>query len=178
MKKLLRIRPVFFLLGFLTLLFLIVLSIINSASSDSETIVYYFIAVSVIFFFAYCFFWIYIIGYGFKELDKKTGNDIQIKRFRTITILAFLSIILSISLDIYFVFIEKRLPPEYMNTLLNLIFLFYYMYIVIKLTNNFKFYDKKETPRIFDYIITMFLLNFFPFGLLIMNSKLRLLWKE
>ena len=178
MRKLLKLRPIFIFLGFLGSLLVIILSIINAKNLDSETIMYYVIAVSVICLLAYYFFWIYIIGYGFKELDKKTGNDMQIKRLRTITISAFISIILSIAINIYFAFIEKRLPPEYMNTLLYLIFFFCYMYIVIKLTNNFKFYDKKETPRIFDYIVTMFLLNLFPFGLLIMHSHLRLLLKK
>ncbi len=178
MKKILSLRPIFIFLGFLGLLFIIIFLIIISPISDSETAVFYIVVISVIYFLAYYFFWIYIIGYGFKELDKKTGNDIQTRRFRTISISAFLSIILSIAINIYFAFIEKRLPPEYMNTLLYLIFSFCYMYIVIKLTNNFKFYDKKETPKIFDYIVTMFLLNLFPFGLLIMHSHLRLLLKE
>ncbi len=47
----------------------------------------------------------------------------------------------------------------------------------ITLTKKFKYYDKNTQPNLWDYFVTIFMLSFYPFGLLMMHSHLRLILK-
>ena len=47
--------------------------------------------------------------------------------------------------------------------------------ILIVLTKKNKYYAKGTTPNVWDYMVTLALLAFFPWGLLIIHSHMRLL---
>lgn len=178
MRKILAIKPIVLFLLFIVLLFVTIRVAIFIINIEFEKNIFYVVHISVIIFIAYFFFWIYVLGCGFNELDKKTGNDLQIKKFKLFVVSAFFSITIILLINTDFIFNEQKKVPEYISNLLSLIFFYFYMLIIIKLTKNYKFYETKEIPRIFDYFATMFLLSLFPFGLLIMHSHLRLLLKD
>lgn len=139
---------------------------------------FYGILIVLIGFVGYYFFWIYSIGYGFILLDKKNGINFKGKIFLVLIISLIVLLTMRMFLDFIFLVRDSSHIPVYLNVIFTIIILYCLLNIVIKLTDRFKHYDKKGEPIFFDYVVTFFLLCFFPFGLLIMQSHLRLFLKE
>ncbi|MCK9400102.1 MAG: hypothetical protein M0Q51_08945 [Bacteroidales bacterium] len=142
-----------------------------------ENIKYCLIIVIALFLAGY-FFWIYLIALGFHILSAKNDKDYRFKNFIIVLIILYIIAILSYSSSIYFISKSMDQILGLISILTGLISFFCLMYIIVYLTNNFKFFDKKNEPRFWDYFISMFLISFFPFGLMIMHDHLRLIMKE
>ena len=178
MRFLLKIKPFIFLLGFVGLLPILILIFKIWATFVTDIIKPYGISIFMIGFMSCYFLWIYLLGYGFNELDKKTGKNLKIIKLGLIIIITFFSM-LFFQLTNFYIFINhSNQTLYYLNVLFSLIPMFFFIQITIKLTKYFRLYDGKDEPRIIDYIITMMLLCCFPFGLIIMHAHLRLFLKE
>ncbi|MFC2138308.1 hypothetical protein ACFLTE_09045 [Bacteroidota bacterium] len=131
----------------------------------------------VVGFFGLFLFWIYLIGYGYNEIDKKFGTTQIIKKFGIVLIITFFVFNIGSFLDLYYLFYTGEQLPDYINIITGLIFLCCFLYIVVKLTD-YRLYDKKEDTRIIDHILTMIMICIFPFGLLLMHAHLRKILKD
>jgi hypothetical protein len=178
MKILLKIRPFVFLVGFAGLLPILIIIFKIWANFIPATLRPYGFSIFLVGFISYYFLWIYVIGYGFNELDKKTDNDLGINKFGILIIITFLSVLFINLMNFYLLIIQSNQTLIYLNIPFTLISMYCFIQIIIQLTKHFRLYDEKEEPRIIDYIVTMFLLSFFPFGLIIMHAHLRLFLKE
>jgi hypothetical protein len=178
MKLLLKIRPVVFLIGLAGLLPVLILIFKIWASFIPVSLRPYGFLIFLVGFMSYYFLWIYLIGYGFNELDKKTDNKLGINKFGILIIITFLSVLFINLMNFYLLISQSNHTLIYLNIAFTLISMYCFLQIIIQLTKHFRLYDEKEEPRIIDYFVTMFLLSFFPFGLIIMHAHLRLFLKE
>ena len=120
--------------------------------------------------------WIYILIVGFKQLDIKNNNENDFKKSEVL-ILAILSI--SLTLIIFLYLDNDRSSILFIISILMSSTLTILLFMIVKvLTRKFKFYDKKTKPNLWDYFITMFSLSFFPFGILMLHSHIRLILKD
>jgi hypothetical protein len=177
MSKLVKIKPIIFLGLFIALIIVFFTSLSLLVNLTNERIgigsLYLFLIVFLFLFFC----WIYLLGCGFDLLNKNNNINSSLRKFRVNIILSYKTYLTSVIIEFYNAELDSNLL-EYLNVILNMAFLFFFFVIVKELTTNFRFYDKKSEPRIIDYFITFFLVCFFPFGLLILHSHLRLFLKE
>lgn len=178
MKVLIKLKPFFFLIGFVGILAISIFLWKIWINNVTGPIKPFGILIVLIGFVSYYFFWIYSIGYGFILLDKKNGIVFNERKFLLLILSLIIIFVVRMFFDYYFLMKNSSNIPLYLNVILTLIILYCILSVVIKLTRRFKYYDKKEEPKLFDYIVTFFLICFFPFGLLIMQSHLRLFLKE
>lgn len=124
------------------------------------------------------FLWIYILLVGFKQLDIKNNNENDFKKAKVFIVV---SLLISLTLIVFlFLYRDKENSGILfiINILMSTTLIFLFFETVTILTKKFKLYDKKTKPNLWDYFITMFLLSFFPFGILMLHSHLRLILKE
>ena len=124
------------------------------------------------------FFWLYIIGYGLNKLFPKYGSDKGFKKYKIVLFTACITILIGYIGSIIYLKELGKQPPEFVTLPLGLLSLYCFIHIIGHLTNDFKSLDKGTEPIFWDYIVTMFLISFFPFGLMIMHSHMRLLKKD
>jgi hypothetical protein len=124
------------------------------------------------------FLWIYILLVGFNKLDIKNNYKNDFKKSQALliaTLLIFFTLIVFI-----FLYLDKEKSGLFfiLSILMSTTLPFLFFETVSVLTKKFKFYDKKTRPNLWDYFITMFSLSFFPFGILMLHSHLRLILKD
>ena len=124
------------------------------------------------------FFWLFIIGFGLNELFTKYGKNKGFRNYKIVLILSFVGIFISTIGSILYLKEFEKQPPELISLALGLLSLYCTIHIVGHLTTDFKKLDKGTEPKLWDYLVTMFLICFFPFGLMIMHAHLRLLQKD
>lgn len=122
--------------------------------------------------------WIYILLVGFKHLDIKNNIENDFKKSQVL-IVSILSIFSTLIIFL-FLYLDKESSGIFfiINILMSTTLTYLLFEMVTVLTKKFKFYDKKTKPNLWDYFITMFSLSFFPFGILMLHSHLRLILKE
>jgi hypothetical protein len=122
--------------------------------------------------------WIYILLVGFKHLDIKNNIENDFKKSQVL-IISILSIFSTLIIFL-FLYLDKESTGIFfiINILMSTTLTYLLFEMVTVLTKKFKFYDKKTKPNLWDYFITMFSLSFFPFGILMLHSHLRLILKE
>ncbi|MFB6320866.1 hypothetical protein [Saccharicrinis sp. FJH54] len=178
MERIYKLKPIYFLIGFILAMILafFALQVFDKIIRNS----FIFLTVSIVFmaFIGYYFFWLYIIGYGFHKINEKLGTKSTLRKLKSILTISFFIIISTLTTHLYFLFKLEQESPIILNIVYAIAVLYCTGYITIKFSQDFKFYDKKEEPKIFDYIITYFLLGAFPFGILIMHAHIRLILKE
>ena len=124
------------------------------------------------------FLWLYIIGLGLNNMFKDQINEKEFKIFKVVIITAFVTTFLSVcSIFIFQIAFELKLQAI-VNIPLGIIFMYCFIRIVGHLTIDFKYLDKGMEPKSWDFLITMFLICFIPFGLMIMHSHMRLIQKD
>ena len=178
MTKILNYKPYTFLLSFLVVFAISILLFKLWVDFSNEQFKSYGFIIILIGCLAFYFFWIYTLSYGFNMLEKKAWDNGKVNKIGIVILTAFVVSVVGYALFFYFLFELNQELPEYINIPFSLIILYCFLHIVIYLTKNYSFYDKRKSPGIFDYFVTMFLLCFLPFGLLIMHSHLRLILKE
>lgn len=124
------------------------------------------------------FFWLYTIGYGLNQLFQKYGSNKRFNTYRIIIITACLSTLISYIGSIFYLVEFKKQPSGYLTLPWALISLYCIIYIVVHLTNDFKSLEKGTQPVFWDYVVTLFLINFFPFGMMILHSHMKLLKRD
>ncbi len=174
MKKILRIKPLWFFLTFLgmiLLLFFIVWclgQILGSAGAK--------IYLVLIFggFIGYYLFWIFTISYGLELLNVKAGIPSSLSYTKVVGV-----VLLIFSLVYGYLFISESHTLNVvflmaLNILLGIVicFLFY------DISEDYAFHAKNRPPGIFDYLMVLFQMSFFPIGLLILHAHVRLLLKS
>jgi hypothetical protein len=155
-----------------------VLSFVVWAKLVPETLIPFGFIFIVVGFIGGYLFWIYLILTGFKNIDLKKGLENNLKKTRILLItilLAYLVFVITFMLDLDK---ENDTIPIIISILLAPILTYSFFEIVITLTRKFKYYDKKSQPNLWDYFVTVFTLSFYPFGLLMMHSHLRLILRD
>ena len=178
MNKLLQIKPAKYLLIHFAIMILSVLSFIVWSRLVPETLISFGFIFIVIGFVGGYLFWINLILTGFKNMDLKNGleNDMKRTRILLLTILlGYLVFVITLMLDLDK---ENNDITLIISILLAPILTYSFFEIVITMTKKFKYYDKKSQPNLWDYFVTVFTLSFYPFGLLMMHSHLRLILRE
>ncbi len=178
MKRLITSNPFLILLLEIVLVAVAVLLFVGCISVFQIENTKYCLIIIVALFLAGYFFWINLIAMGFHILATNSKKDSKFKKFQLALITQYTIVILSFSLTIYFETNTFDQILVVVSILFSLLSFFCLGYIIVHLTNNFKFFDKKGEPRFWDYFVSMFLLSFFPFGLMIMHDHLRLIMKE
>ena len=178
MNKLLLIKPGKLLLIYFALIIISLLLFIAWGTIVPENLISYGFNLVALAFIGGYQFWLYIILYGFKTIDKKNGitNNLRITTISLITILISIVAMMAISI----VDLGERFKdiPNLIGILISPILTLAFFQVIIKLTKGFKFYDKNTKPNLWDYFGTFFTLGFGPFGLLMMHSHLRLIMKD
>ena len=136
------------------------------------------ISIVLIGFLSSYFFWLYIIGYGLNKQFQKYGNNKRFNNYKIVLIVVCITMLISYTGSIYYFIEFGKQPPEYLSIPFAFISLYCIIYIVGHLTNDFKLLDKGTRPLFIDYLVTMILISFFPFGLMILHSHMRLLKRE
>ena len=136
------------------------------------------ISIILVGFFGSYFFWLFIIGYGLNKLFPKYESNKGFRNYKVVLITACLTILISYIGSIIYLQEFGKQPPEFVTLPLGLLSFYCLIHIIGHLTNDFKSLDKGTEPVFWDYIATMFLICFFPFGLIIMHSHMRLLQKD
>jgi len=123
-------------------------------------------------------FWIYLILTGFKKIDLKTGRENNLKKMRILLLTILIIYLVFFKIFLFDFYKEKNTFEVLISILIVPIMAYPVFEVVITLTKNFKYYDKKSQPNLWDYFVTAFTLCFYPFGLLMMHSHLRLILKK
>ncbi len=178
MKKLTELNSFLFLLVFIGVVAISILLFKVWTLFVPREYILFGISIVLVGFWGSYFFWLYIIGYGLNQLFQKYGSNKGFNRYRIVLITACITALINYIGSIsYLVEFEKQ-PPEYFTLPLALISLYCIIHIVVHLTNDFKSLDKGTQPVFWDYVITIFLIFFFPFGLMILHSHMKLLKRD
>lgn len=178
MNKLLQIKPAKYLLIHFAIMILSVLSFGVWAKLVPEAMISFGFAFVIIGFIGGYLFWIYLILSGFKNIDLKNGLESNLKKIKillTTVLLSYLVFVVTFMLDFGK---ENNTIPLLINILIAPILTYSFFEIVVTLTKKFRYYDKKSQPNLWDYFVILFTLSFYPFGLLMMHSHLRLILRD
>lgn len=176
MNRLLRIKPSRYLLMYFGLIVISLFLFAQWSNIVPKPLIIYGLFFVVLILVIGYLFWIYLILYGFNHLDNKNNISNEFKKTQGL----ILALLLTICLHLFMFF---KSPPSVDNSGLTTLAYFFtsisiiycYFKIVGVLTIKFNFYDKKPKPTLQNYFVTFFLLQFFPFGILMMHSHLRLI---
>lgn len=123
-------------------------------------------------------FWIFLILKGFDIIDLKNGMRSNLKQSK-LHLLAILAAYLVFVLVFMLEFAqEDYVVPMIISIFIGAILIYSFFYVIIQMTKKFKYYENKPEPNLWDYFVTIFTLSFYPFGLLMMHSHLRLILKD
>jgi hypothetical protein len=178
MNKLLQIKPAKYLLIHFAVMTFSVIAFMIWAKLVPEDLISFGFTFIIIGFVGGYLFWLYLFLAGFKIIDLKNGLKSDLKKSKillTTILVGYVAFVLIFMLDFSQ---ENNDIPIVISILISPILTYAFFEIVIKLTKKFKYYDKKSKPNLWDYFITVFTLSFYPFGLLMMHSHLRLILKE
>lgn len=178
MNKLLQIKPSSYLLMYLATIALSILIFIIWARLVPEPLIQFGLLLIVLAFLGGYILWIYLLLLGFNQLDVKYKNKNDLKKSQILIVAALL---ISLTFCVFlFLYHDKENDGIFFTTsiLISTTLTFLFFEIVTILSKKFKYYDKKSKPNLWDYFITMCALCFFPFGILMLHSHLRLILKD
>ncbi len=178
MNKLLQIKPAKYLLIHFAIMILSVLSFVAWVKLVPERLASFGFIFILIGFVGGYLFWIYLIFTGFRKIDLKTGRENNLKKMRILLLTILIVYLVFVEIFLFNFYNEKNTIQILISILLAPIMTYSFFEIVITLTKKFKYYDKKSQPNLWDYFVTVFTLSFYPFGLLMMHSHLRLILKK
>jgi hypothetical protein len=128
--------------------------------------------------FGIFFHWLFIIGLGLNNSENTNTKNKEFRKYKNW--LLYLFLILSISNSYFIIYLVKyNNPAPIIIQIISSVFSIYLISRIIKyLTEEFKYFDKGIKPNLSDYIIMFFQMFFFPFGLIILHSHMRLILKK
>lgn len=178
MHKLINIKSWVFLLvfiGLIPVLFFIVWSINQLMGADG-------IELSLLLFFGgffgYFLFWLYSISYGLELLNIDLDIPSNLKKSRRLIVVLLITYMIRIILSLtHFNSLDSNLIVV-VNIILGLLGFFVLVYLLYLITEDYIFHVKGRMPRLFDYFIMLFHFGFFPVGLIILHSHVRLMLKD
>lgn len=175
MKKLTELNSFLFLLLFIGVVAASILLFKVWTLVVPKEFILFGISIVLIGFLGSYFFWLYLIGYGLNKQFQKYGSNKGFNNYKIVLIIACITILISYIGSVFYLVEFEKQPPEYLTIPLAFISLYCIINIVGHLTNDFKLLDKGTQPAFWDYFVTMLLICFFPFGLMILHSHMKLL---
>ncbi len=178
MNKLLHIKPAKFFLIHIAVIALSISVFIVWGQLVPESLISFGFGFVIIGIIGGYLFWIFLLLKGFDIIDSKNGlrSNLKKSKLHLIAILAaYLVFVLVFMMDFAQ---EDYVIPMIISIFIGAILTFSFFYVVIQVTKKFKFYDNKPEPNLWDYFVTVFTLSFYPFGLLMMHSHLRLILRD
>jgi len=178
MDRLLQIKPSRYLLMYFGMIALSILIFILWARLVPDSVIPFGFLFVVLASLGGYFLWIYILLVGFNQLDIKNNKENDFKKSQALIVSTLL---ISLTLIVFlFLYLDKENAGIFfiISILMSTTLTFLFFETARVLTKKFKFYDKRTKPNLWDYFITMFSLSFFPFGILMLHSHLRLILKD
>ena len=178
MNRLTNIKPFSYFLLYLGMIILSLMTFLIWRKLVPNDLIQFGIIFIVFASFGGYLFWIYILLNGFSRLDSMNNLKNDLNRFKYLVPLALAIYTLLIFTLMHYSDRDNIHILLLVNILLGSILTYIIFETVIILTRKFKFYDNETSPNLWDYFVTMFLLCFYPFGLMIMHSNIRRILKE
>lgn len=178
MEKLLQLKPaIYLLIHFIIMIFSFFIFVVWTKLVPETSISLGFIIVAIGLVGGYLF-WIYLILSGFNIIDLKNGLESNLNKAIIHLMIVFLGYLIIFVILVLYINKEIKIIPTLISILLASVLTYSLFEIVIILTRKFKYYDKKSKPNLLDYFVTLFSLSFYPFGIIMMHSHLRLIIRE
>ena len=178
MKRIIRIKPYIFLLvsiGLIPFSFFTVWSIRQIIGTDG-------IELSLLLFFGGFFgfflFWLYTISYGLELLNTDSDMPNNLKKNKTLMVVLLFAFIFRILFSLPFTYSTDSRFVVGLNIILGLIGFFALIYLLYNITEDYIYHAKDRMPRLIDYFIVLFHFAFFPIGLILMHSHVRIMLKD
>jgi len=176
--KIIQTKPSYFLIGFIGLIPILFLTVAGISKLFGQNGISFALLIFFGGFFGYFMFWLLIINNGLDYLNAKHGIPSKIKKNKRLIIVLISSFAIRLFIALPPLKTTEGLFVNGMNIALGLLGLFSLIYLVHNITEDYVFHVKGRVPNIFDYFIVLFHLGFYPIGLLMLHSHVRLLMRD
>ena len=129
-------------------------------------------------FFGYFLFWLYTINYGLELLNIELEIPNKLNKNKRLMLAIIITFLTAIILSLPIFNLKDSILIVGINTVFGLVGFFVLIYLFYNITEDYIFHAKNRMPRLVDYFIVLFHFAFFPIGLVLLHSHVRLMMKD